>query len=71
MKYLSETKQIPNITAIRFLLALLVVIYHIAQFSENREFPFFRITSYNVCYTKLLRILRTTVRVSSQLERCF
>lgn len=41
MKYLSETKQIPNITAIRFLLALLVVIYHIAQFSENREFPFF------------------------------
>jgi peptidoglycan/LPS O-acetylase OafA/YrhL len=32
---------LPNLTALRFLLALLVVLYHTAEFSENRGFPFF------------------------------
>lgn len=34
-------KQIPNLTPIRFVLAFLVMIFHIALFSENRGFPFF------------------------------
>lgn len=34
-------KKIPNLTALRFFLALLVVLYHIPQFCENRGFPFF------------------------------
>ena len=41
MSNLKESKRIPNLTPIRFLLALLVVISHISQFSENRGFPFF------------------------------
>lgn len=41
MDNLIESKRIPNLTPIRFILALLVVIFHIAQFSENRDFPFF------------------------------
>ncbi len=41
MANLKESKRIPNLTSIRFILALLVVIFHIAQFSKNREFPFF------------------------------
>lgn len=41
MTKLKESKRIPNLTPIRFILALLVVIFHIAQFSENRGFPFF------------------------------
>ena len=41
MSNLKESKSIPNLTPIRFLLALLVVISHISQFSENRGFPFF------------------------------
>jgi peptidoglycan/LPS O-acetylase OafA/YrhL len=41
MANLKESKRIPNLTSIRFILALLVVIFHIAQFSENRGFPFF------------------------------
>ncbi len=41
MSNLKESKRIPNLTSIRFLLALLVVIFHISQFSENRGFPFF------------------------------
>ena len=41
MNNLIESKRIPNLTPIRFILALLVVIFHIAQFSENRDFPFF------------------------------
>ncbi|GEQ86606.1 acyltransferase [Patiriisocius marinistellae] len=36
-----KQKHIPNLTPIRFFLALLVVIYHIPQFSNNRGFPFF------------------------------
>jgi len=41
MTNLKKSKRIPNLTPIRFILALLVVIFHIAQFSENRGFPFF------------------------------
>lgn len=41
MSNLKESKRIPNLTPIRFILALLVVIFHIAQFSKNRGFPFF------------------------------
>ncbi|MFD2552430.1 acyltransferase family protein [Bizionia sediminis] len=41
MANLKESKRIPNLTPIRFILALLVVIFHIPQFSENRGFPFF------------------------------
>lgn len=41
MSSLTPPKRIPNLTPIRFILALLVVIFHIAQFSENRGFPFF------------------------------
>ncbi len=36
-----KPERIPNITPIRFILALLVIIFHIAQFNENRNFPFF------------------------------
>jgi peptidoglycan/LPS O-acetylase OafA/YrhL len=31
----------PNLTSLRFFLALLVVIFHIPQFCQNRGFPFF------------------------------
>jgi peptidoglycan/LPS O-acetylase OafA/YrhL len=41
MNDLKKSKQIPNLTPIRFILALLVVIFHISLFSQNREFPFF------------------------------
>lgn len=41
MKNLKEKNRIPNLTPIRFILALFVVIFHIAQFSEKRGFPFF------------------------------
>jgi len=34
-------KKTPNLTALRFFLALLVILYHIPQFCENRGFPFF------------------------------
>lgn len=34
-------KNLPNITAIRFFLALLVLLYHLPQFSQHRGFPFF------------------------------
>jgi peptidoglycan/LPS O-acetylase OafA/YrhL len=34
-------KRIPNLTSIRFILALFVMLYHIPQFSNNRSFPFF------------------------------
>ena len=34
-------KTLPNITSLRFVLALLVVLYHIPQFFKNRGFPFF------------------------------
>ncbi|MGC6437458.1 MAG: acyltransferase family protein [Flavobacteriaceae bacterium] len=33
-------QRIPNLTAIRFLLALLVILFHVPQFSKNRGFPF-------------------------------
>ena len=33
--------QLPNLTAIRFFLALFVVLYHLPQYCENRGFPFF------------------------------
>lgn len=41
MSNLKESKRIPNLTPIRFLLALFVVIFHISQFSKNRGFPFY------------------------------
>ncbi|MCW2118294.1 acyltransferase family protein [Flavobacterium sp. 7A] len=34
-------KHLPNLTAIRFILSILVVIFHIPQFFENRGFPFY------------------------------
>ena len=34
-------KRLPNITALRFILASLVMIFHIPQFCQNRGFPFF------------------------------
>jgi len=34
-------KQLPNITALRFLLALIVLLFHIPQFSKNRGAPFY------------------------------
>lgn len=34
-------RSLPNITAIRFFLALLVLLYHLPEFSQNRGFPFF------------------------------
>lgn len=38
----NNTKQtLPNITALRFFLATLVVIYHIPEFCDNRGFPHF------------------------------
>lgn len=33
--------KLPNLTALRFILASLVVIFHIPQFCQNRGFPFF------------------------------
>lgn len=36
-----QNNTLPNITSIRFFLALLVVIFHISQFSANRGFPIF------------------------------
>ncbi|MBD0833006.1 acyltransferase family protein [Aestuariibaculum sediminum] len=38
---ISNNKQIPNLTAIRFFLAMLVVIFHTSEFFANREYPFF------------------------------
>jgi peptidoglycan/LPS O-acetylase OafA/YrhL len=35
------TQTLPNITALRFFLATLVVIYHIPEFCDNRGFPHF------------------------------
>ncbi len=32
---------LPNITSLRFLLALAVILFHVARFSANRDFPFF------------------------------
>jgi peptidoglycan/LPS O-acetylase OafA/YrhL len=34
-------KLLPNLTGLRFLLAFIVVIFHIPQFCENRGFPFY------------------------------
>lgn len=34
-------KRLPNLTALRFFLASLVVVFHIPQFCQNRGFPFF------------------------------
>ncbi len=36
-----QSKNLPNITSLRFFLALLVVIYHIPQFCANRGWPSF------------------------------
>jgi peptidoglycan/LPS O-acetylase OafA/YrhL len=36
-----DKKVLPNITSLRFFLAFFVVIFHCAQFFENRGFPFF------------------------------
>lgn len=37
----TKTNHIPNITSIRFILALLVVIFHTSEFNKNRGFPYF------------------------------
>lgn len=34
-------KVLPNLTPLRFILALLVVVFHVPQFCKNRGFPFF------------------------------
>lgn len=34
-------KNLPNITSLRFILALLVILFHIPQFCSNRGFPFY------------------------------
>lgn len=34
-------RKMPNLTALRFFLALLVMLYHIPQFCEHRGFPYF------------------------------
>jgi peptidoglycan/LPS O-acetylase OafA/YrhL len=34
-------KLLPNLTGLRFLLAFLVVIFHIPQFCQNRGFPYY------------------------------
>ena len=34
-------KILPNLTSLRFVLAFLVVVFHIHQFFQNRGFPFF------------------------------
>lgn len=41
MNNLTISKRIPNITSVRFVLAILVALLHIAEFSKNRGFPFF------------------------------
>jgi len=41
MNSLTKLKRIPNLTPIRSILAFLVVIFHIAQFSKSRDFPFY------------------------------
>ena len=33
--------QLPNLTSLRFFLAIFVVLYHLPQYCENRGFPFF------------------------------
>lgn len=38
-------KKLPNITSLRFVLASLVVIFHVSQFCKNRGFPFFNDSS--------------------------
>ena len=35
------SKRIPNLTSIRFILAFFVVIFHISEFSKNRNFPYY------------------------------
>lgn len=34
-------EKLPNITGLRFILASLVVVFHVPQFCQNRNFPFF------------------------------
>jgi len=41
MKNLTASRRIPNLTSLRFILALLVVFYHIPLFSKNNGLPFF------------------------------
>lgn len=41
MNNINISKRIPNITSIRFLLSLFVILLHIGEFSKNRGFPFF------------------------------
>lgn len=38
-------QQIPNLTSLRFFLAILVVIFHIPEFFANRNLPFYNETS--------------------------
>lgn len=38
-------RKLPNLTGLRFILATLVVIFHIPQFCQNRGFPFFNTLS--------------------------
>ncbi len=35
-------KYLPNLTGLRFLLASIVIFFHVPQFCENRKFPFFK-----------------------------
>ena len=37
----SHLKRLPNLTGLRFVLAVLVVIFHIPQFFQNRGLPFY------------------------------
>ena len=41
MKVQSPMERLPNLTGLRFLLAFMVVVFHIPTFCENRGFPFF------------------------------
>ncbi len=40
-KKMNINTELPNITALRFFLALLVILFHLHKFSHNREFPYF------------------------------
>lgn len=37
----TKTITIPNITSLRFILAMLVVIFHISEFFQKRGFPYY------------------------------
>jgi peptidoglycan/LPS O-acetylase OafA/YrhL len=41
MESLIKPNRLPNLTSLRFILALIVIIYHVSNFSKNRGFPFY------------------------------